>query len=285
MKLSRLYFLVIILCFALLLSGCGGGDAGYYEDYYNEPAENEPADDDAAVATMLPQPTMTVAGSGAPTSTLEVLIPVTGGGDENAVPTPIAISMDLNTVYQEVVASLPQGSALFNPPEQMRQGETKTVEVRVVPVTEEEIEEDEEVQATLTADFETGQEVIIIPLRVSTVMRARLSGAAFTIVPLMEEEQIKSPDKPYLSWMWEVTPEKSGQQRLTLTLSVVVNAEGMGDKTHVTTEVRDVQVSGNPVYSAARFMNSNWEWVVTGLLFPAVGWGWNRLRQRRKGLG
>ena len=286
--------MVVILLLALLALACvqaasapNGEPADYYypgyEDYDNAPAE---VDDDLPAATQMPQPTasppatQTPDTGGGPTNTPEVFIPVTGGGDESAAPTPIVMAMDLNTVYQEVVGSLPQGSALFNPPEQMRLGDTQTVEVRVVPVTEEQIEEDTEIQATLTADFESGQEVIIIPLRVSTIMRARLSGAAFTIKPLMEDEQIKSPDAPYLRWIWEVTPEESGPQRLTLTLSVVVNAEGLGDKTHVTTEVRDVTVQVNPIYSVTRFMNSNWEWVVTGVLVPVIGWGWSKLRRR-----
>jgi hypothetical protein len=221
-------------------------------------------------------------GGDEPLPTSTVLIPNTGGGDDGPTPTPIAISMDLNTVYQQVIASLPQGSALFNPTEKMRLGEVETVEVRVVPITESQIEESDEVKATLTTDFEGGQEVVIIPLRVSTVMRARLSGENFTVVPLMEEEQIRLPDDPYLRWMWEVTPQKKGEQRLTLTLSVVVNAEGLGDKTHVTTEVRKVQVSGNLFYSITHFFNSNWEWVITGLLIPAAGWGWNKLRARRR---
>lgn len=265
---SKIKSFLIILLLALIAAACGAAPNNYPNYESNDNTASEPAEDEPA-ATMLPMPTMTVS----------VPLPDTGGG-ESPAPTPIAISMDLNTVYREVVASLPQGSALFNPPEQMRLGETKTVEVRVVPVTEEEIEQDEQLQATLTADFDGEQEVLIIPLRVSTVMRAKLSGEAFTIVPLMAEEQIQSPDDDTLRWIWEVTPEKSGEQRLTLTLSVVVNAEGMGDKNHVTTEVREVQVGGNPIYAASRFMNSNWEWVVTGLLFPAVGWGWNKWRKR-----
>lgn len=269
---SKMKPLLIIVLLALIAAACGAAPGNNYPDYADDNTASEPGEDEPAImptSTMMPMPTMTISST----------LPNTGGG-ESPVQTPITISMDLNTVYREVVASLPQGSALFNPPEQMRLGETKAVEVRVVPVTEEEIEQDEQLQATLTADFDSEQEVLIIPLRVSTVMRARLSGEAFTIVPLMVEEQIQSPDDDTLRWIWEVRPEKSGEQRLTLTLTVVVNAEGMGDKNHVTTEVRQVQVSGNPVYSASRFMTSNWEWVVTGLLFPAVGWGWNKFRKK-----
>jgi len=155
------------------------------------------------------------------------------------------------------------------------------VEVRIAPVSAEEIEADEGVQATLTADLEDGSPVIIIPVRVSTVMHARLSGAGFTIEPLTEEEQIRDSSRPFLRWMWQVRPEQRGDQRLTLHLSVVVNAEGMGDKTHTISEVREVLVKANPVYAAQTFMGSNWEWVATGLILPAVGWIWRKLRLRR----
>jgi hypothetical protein len=81
--------------------------------------------------------------------------------------------------------------------------------------------------------------------------------------------------------MWEVNPQKSGSHQLTLHLSVVVNAEGMGEKTYTTTEVREIEVQTNPIYSLRMFFGKNWEWVVTGLLFPAVGWAWRRFRSVR----
>lgn len=281
---SKIKIFLLLVVFAVVVAACAtGGAAPSDNDVSAVPTSTQVAGLPEQTETMPPLPTSTLLPPTMPAAYTATPNDGSGGGGEEPAPTPIAISMDLNTVYQEVIASLPQGSALFNPPKQMRLGEAKTVEVRVVPVTEQQIEEDENVKATLTVDFDTGQEVVIIPLRVSTVMRASLGGEAFTIVPLTAEEQIKSPDDEYLRWLWEVTPERSGQQRLTLTLSVVVNAEGMGDKTHVTTEIREVEVGGNLLYSISRFWNGNWEFVLTGLLFPVIGWGWNKLRQRRKG--
>lgn len=264
---SKLRIGLILGMLLLLTQACGGSSGGNYENTAGnnyEPVDEEPA----------PDPT--------PTRSPEMTAQPTGSaGGENQQPTPIAISMDLNTVYARVVEGLPKGSALFNPPETMRVGETKVVEVRVVPMTEEEIEEDDQIRATLTANLdevEDVDEIVLIPLRVSTVMSARLTGNAFEIVPLTEEEQIRTSDDLYLSWIWEVTPQKAGEQRLTLYLSVVVNAEGMGDKTHTTDEVRSVQVRSNPIYSARQFFGTNWEWVATGLLLPALGWAWKKLR-------
>lgn len=271
---SQLRLVLILSLILLLTQACGGGSAGIYdydaaENSY-EPVAEEP--DEAETPTPFPTPT-------APPEVIP--LPTASADGESPEPTPIAISMDLNTVYSRVVESLPEGSALFNPPETMRVGETKVVEVRVVPMTEEEIEQDDQIRATLTANLDVAEdvdEVVLIPLRVSTVMSARLTGNAFEIVPLTAEEQIRTSDDLYLSWIWEVTPQKAGEQRLTLYLSVVVNAEGMGDKTHTTDEVRSVQVQSNPIYSARQFFGTNWEWVATGLLLPALGWAWKKLR-------
>ena len=202
-------------------------------------------------------------------------------GNETKEPPSQTVSLDLNTIYAEVVESLPLGSALFDPESEMRQGEVYTVEVRVSPVSGDDIESDEELKATLTADLETGDAVIIVPVRVSTVMRAELTGADFSITPLTEEEQIRDTSRPYLQWQWEVRPEKKGLQRLTLHLSVVVNAEGLGDKTHSISEVREVSVTGNPMYSVRTILATNWEWVASGLVLPLVGWIWRRIRSRR----
>ena len=194
----------------------------------------------------------------------------------------LTVGMDFNRVYQQVIGGLPQGSALFNPPAGMRMGDTQTIEVRIVPVSEEELSADEELQATLMEDFEGGEEIIVIPMRVSTVMRAKLTGSGFEIIPLTEEEQIQMIDNPYLRWLWDVTPQEKGTQKLTLTLSVVVNAEGLGDKTHTTTEIREVEISGNTGYAAQQFLSGNWEWIITSMLVPAAGWAVNWFRKRGK---
>ena len=269
---SKLRIGLILTLVLLLAQACATASEGMNnnaaENSY-EPADEEPVDEETEP---LPTPTL---------SPQMTALPTISAGGESPEPTPIAISMDLNTIYSRVVEALPKGSALFNPPETMRVGETKLVEVRVVPMTEEEIEEDDQIRATLTANLdevEDVDEIILIPLRVSTVMSARLTGNAFEIVPLTADEQIRTSDDLYLSWIWEVTPQEAGEQRLTLYLSVVVNADGMGDKTHTTNEVRSVQVKGNPIYSVRQFFGTNWEWVATGLLLPAVGWAWRKLR-------
>jgi len=278
---TKIKIFFVLVCFMLASTACGVGNAG--EDLYNYSAEEPDYSDEEPVAV---QPTQEAVSTSTPLSSPTVLqtqMPTAGEVQPGLTSTPVAVSMDLNTVYAQVVEGLPRGSALFNPPARMRVGETKLVEVRVVPVTEQEIEEDKEVQATLVAGMGEVDEVLVIPLRVSTVMSARLTGAAFKIIPLKEEEQIRSSDDPYISWVWEVTPQEAGEKNLTLFLSVVVNAEGMGDKTYTTNELRTVQVQSNLLYSIRQFFGTNWEWVATGLLFPAVGWIWRRFRIRQAG--
>jgi len=265
--------LLIFGVLLLMLAGCMS--VGETNEAPNAPANEEPAEEEPGDIL---EPTEAIL----PTQTAS--LPDTGGVPATPAPTEEVqtIVIDLNTVYAEVVAGLPQGSALFNPPGMMRLGEEYLVEVRVVPVTGEELEEAEEIIATLTVGMEDDRPVVVIPLKLSTVMSARLTGGSFSIKPLNQEEQIRTSDQPYLSWQWEVRPEKAGEQRLTLHLSVVVNAEGMGDKTYTTSEIREVAVSGNLLYIISRFMGSNWEWVVTGLLLPFLGWGgrrvWGRIR-------
>jgi len=273
---------MFFLCFLLVVSlACGLGSA--LQDNSGNTAEEPDNTDDEPLAE---EPTQVLQATSTPEATMTAMrtgLPDTGGGDDSIAPTPVAVSMDFNTLYARLVEELPRGSALFNPPASMRVGEVKLVEVRIVPMTEDEIEEDETIRATLVSDLdEEVDEVIVIPLRVSTVMRARLAGASFEINPLKAEEQIRTSDDLYLSWIWEVTPQKSGEHTLTLFLSVVVNAEGMGEKTHTTSEVRTVQVRANPIYSLRQFFGTNWEWVATGLLFPVVGWAWRKYKNMRQ---
>ena len=270
---SKFHIGMILVVLLILSLACGLGSAG--DDWEGNLAE-EPYYEDEAPAmeapTITPEPTATL---------MTTQLPSTGAGGDDPAPTPVAVSMDLNSVYARVIESLPQGSALFNPPATMKVGDVELVEVRVVPMTEEEIEQDEQIKATLTSNLDEVDEIVVVPLRVSTVMSARLTGTEFDILPLTAEEKVRTSDDLYLSWVWEVTPQKAGEQTLTLYLSVVVNADGMGDKTHTTDEIRVVQVEANPFYSVKQFFGTNWEWVATGLLFPALGWAWRRFRGLR----
>lgn len=280
-KLKNLLTALLLILLGLACQTSVSSFPDEYQYYNDEPSDSPPLDATSLPPTMTPEPTDTPAATQGLLGTPTEFVPGMGGNPEDVIVTPIVISMDLNSVFAEVVGSLPQGSALFNPPEEMRLGEAHAVEVRIVPVTEQEIEESEALKAALTENLEGEQEVIVIPLRVSTVMTAQLSGAAFEIIPDIPIEQIRDPDEPYMRWLWEVTPQKTGEQRLTLTLSVMVRAEGE-EKPHFKKEVRKVLVTGNPMYSVSNFFGSNWEFVITGLLFPVLGWGWKKMRDRRK---
>ena len=113
----------VLVLLAILLASCttlAGNDTG-------EPESNEPANaEEPSVATEQPMPTATLA----PMGTEPAVLPTPESTQEVET-----VYIDLNTVYAEVVSSLPEGAALFNPAEKMRLGEVYPVEVRVVPVS------------------------------------------------------------------------------------------------------------------------------------------------------
>ncbi len=92
------------------------------------------------------------------------------------------VYIDLNMVYAEVVAGLPQGSALFNPPEEMKLGKEFLVEVRVVPVTGRNLKNSGD-HRHVDGGMEDDPPVMLIPLKVSTVMGGSLTGEGFSTTP------------------------------------------------------------------------------------------------------
>ena len=289
-RIGLVFSLFLIAYLACTLAGCQSISPD------NETSADEPVDISSASASPTPLPTTTEPPSFEATATMppdgaiqQTQVAGTAVVEEGATPTWTPTVMTLDKFAQEL-EKLNPGSALFQPPGEMRVGETEPVEVRVTLKIKDEIEGSPEVSATLVAEYDGEADVeAVIPLeRVGYLGGATQIGASLTAegesfeIKLVgaEEERLLYGD--YVSWTWNVTPQKSGEHELKLILWVVVNPEGEQGIPYTITELdRSVQVRANLLFSIRQFFGTNWEWVATGLLFPAVGWAWRKLKGRR----
>jgi hypothetical protein len=90
-----------------------------------------------------------------------------------------------------------------------------------------------------------GRNPIVEPAKVSPRMRADLQGFGFDVKPLSSVEQIIDADDDTM-WTWDVRANQAGKQRLTVTLTAVIEIEDSEGTRDVSTFYREVEVAALP---------------------------------------
>ena len=179
---------------------------------------------------------------------------------------------DLSQIVEDEIKKLTPGRILFNPPEEMKVGVKEKVEVRITK--------------TLTEDLSKGLKGSGKPqieqIRVGTFMKVRLMGDNFDIKPLSNEEQIVAGEG-FTQWEWDVVPLKSGIQYLILGVTVRLKLpNGAEEKKDYPVFDRRIEVKVNLPYTINKFIKSYWQWIITAVLLPIIGWFANKWRKSRK---
>jgi len=165
-----------------------------------------------------------------------------------AIPTPTTPPQES---IDEILKKLPMGKVLFNPPKEMKVGETELVEVRIT----------QNITENLTKELEGHEEPEIRETKVSPYMKVRLAGINFDIDPQNGAEQIIERDK-YTHWEFHVTPLKSGLQTLKLTYYVIIPFQGADRQKEY--EVGDWEVSVN--VTPMGLLKCYWQFIVGTLI-------------------
>lgn len=177
---------------------------------------------------------------------------------------------DPSAALGAALARLPTGRILYNPPSEMRVGEAERVEVRV----------SRDLQADLTAGLKGEGAPQVEPVAVGLTMKVVLTGEGFQVLSLNEAEQFVGTDT-FTQWAFDVTPEESGVQRLTLRVTVTAQGEGRTVSRDLPVMERDVQVQVNPPLLVKRFVLENVEFLGGAVFLPLVAWIFSKLRRRK----
>jgi len=193
--------------------------------------------------------------------------------EKPAAPAPTP-APDPAALVQAEFERMSRGSILYNPPEQMRLGQTERVEVRITRGD----------AARLAEGLEGRGEPTVEQLPVASFMSVRLLGAGFEITPLGSEEQVIVGDT-YTQWAWDVTPQDAGEQSLDLIVTARVKLPGYSDERKDLEVIRRrIVVRVDPGYALASFVGSNSDWLFPSVLIPLVAaagaWFWRRIRPR-----
>lgn len=169
---------------------------------------------------------------------------------------------------------LKKGNAVFNPPESMSVGETRTIQLLLglnsVPELEGKLQEPGRIERATD-------------IRISNQMEAKLTGDDFSITEITPQ-RLPISMKEVNEWKWNIKAEKSGTLRLELALNVILFVEGNQLPRPIQTFKRDifvpvVEVPWSLTGSIVGFIKSYWQWLWTVLVVPLAGWIWKRLRK------
>lgn len=161
--------------------------------------------------------------------------------------------------------ALNPGEILIHAPHEMKVGVTEQFVLRIASAGQK-----EGIDQNLPGNGQTATSIV----HVTPVMRATLTGDGFTIEKTSPEEQIIGGGS-YTEWLWQVTPNASGDRELVANVQVVLD-----NRVKAMPIARwPVHVSGNPSRSIRMFFASYWQWMASTLVIPVVLFFW---RQRKK---
>ena len=169
-----------------------------------------------------------------------------------ATPTPTPIPTLSPELIDEVIEKTPIGRIGFNPPKEMKVGDTELVEVRITK--------------NITEDLRKGLKgrgvLQINETKVSSSMKVRLTGINFDIKPQNGADKIIEPEK-HTEWRFHVTPLKSGKQELHLTVYEIISIQGFDDKKKEhKIGYWEINVKVNPRW----FLKCHWKFIVFVIL-------------------
>jgi hypothetical protein len=195
-------------------------------------------------------------------------------------PSPMPTQIDTSKIVEDELKKLATGQIFFNPSQEMSVGETERVEVRLTRVSIENLSRE-----NLTQGTRGRGEPQIENISVGAYMKVRLMGDNFDIKALSDEEQLV-PSEGFTQWEFDVTPLESGAQKLQLAVAVRIKISNDGEeKRDYPVYEKLINVKVNPVYSAGKFMEINWQWILTtiiGLSGAIIGWIINKKRKSGK---
>lgn len=182
----------------------------------------------------------------------------------------------LNGMLGEEINQLSIGKILSNTPKIMRVGIKERIEVQISQNVKEDL-----TKRLRGTGFPQVEEIIV-----GSAMKVKLSGDTFKIESFSDEQQpINSSG--YAQWEWDVTPLKSGNRLIHLSVSVSIHLDKFGEKTKSLPVMdKEIYVKVNLRYSFCNFIKNNWQWFV-GTIIALLGLylGYIKSKKRRQNHG
>ena len=167
----------------------------------------------------------------------------------------------MKAVESVVTRTVRPGRLMFNPPTEMRQGQTERLEVGVSG--------SRHLDDQLRRDLRGRGLVQYEDVTTSPFMTVLLRGDGFAVTTLSPAEQLVAP---VARWEFDVTPNRAGTRELQLCVSLRIAMPGMPlEQIAIPVFERRIHVRVDPIYATRYFTTQHWQWLVGTLVGLAGG--------------
>jgi hypothetical protein len=185
---------------------------------------------------------------------------------------------NVNFLINTALDQLGQGLITFDPPDQMAVGEQRRITARIIREVTEQAQEQLEHGLGRAGGIPQTQEI-----KVSSEMEVVLRGANATTFEIQQASEARQAvgQSDFTQWDWFVTPKKSGQQILLLQVTAIIEIPGLAMKTKSLPVLeKTIHINVNPFYEARVFAREYWQWLITTITIPLLGWMYTRRKAR-----
>jgi uncharacterized cupredoxin-like copper-binding protein len=159
-------------------------------------------------------------------------------------------------------AELSPGEIVFTAPDKMRVAETSEVDLRIAAKNH---------SSGILDGLTEGVTSTAAQEHITPVMEAHLDGGSGLDIASVGKDSQSVAGGGFAEWRWNVTPKRSGSQRLTVSIIAhLTYPDGRDIPKTIRTMTRTVEVSANVGDSVKGFFASYWQWLTTTLIIPIV---------------
>lgn len=189
----------------------------------------------------------------------------------------VGIPNELQEEYRTLVKrALAPAIAIFNTPSEMEVEETKTIKLIISR---------RKTENQLSADvLEYGQSKaarIGVGSEMSAILVADDAEGLSVVEKTPKTQNVSDNDETY--WLWDVRARKVGKYKLTLTISISSDYNGVKMRQAIKSHEEIIEVRVGVGKALGNFWASNWQWLSGTILLPLLVWAYHR-RSKRKGV-
>jgi len=171
-------------------------------------------------------------------------------------------------------AELSPGEIVFTAPDRMRVADTSEVDLRIAAKNH---------SSGILEGLTEGVTSTAAQEHITPVMEAHLDGGSGLDIASVGKDSQSVAGGGFAEWRWNVTPKRSGSQRLTVSIIAhLTYPDGRDIPKTIRTMTRKVDVSANVGDSMKTFFASYWQWLTTTLIIPIVIFFYRRRANRDK---
>jgi prepilin-type N-terminal cleavage/methylation domain-containing protein len=169
---------------------------------------------------------------------------------------------------------LASATAIFNTPSEIGLSDTKTIKL-AISLHKSEIQLSPQVQQygqSRSAKIEVGSAM-------QAILVSDDQDGLSIVDKTPKVQDLSATEETY--WLWDVKAKKSGKYKLTLTIAIDTDLNGVRMQRAIKSDEEEIIVEVTLVKRIEDFVASNWQWLWTVIVAPIGLWLWKRWRAKK----